>query len=232
MMLKIPQWFGISTFNGPMKSIPKGNIESAADENIEFGSPKDFFFNLFWNVMRESAEAGCFVAIEVFLSDDAKQTLGASIVTGLFTAIGFSLLWGVGGLFMSVKPFAILAAVVIQMLAVGLFTGSVHAFEEVHYESTGTEEIPAVWESENSELKNAINVFAFFGLQGSFTALQFVAWILSAAVLTALQLHHNYYGKPLPSLKNHCGFKVDEEPVVEVVKAEEILESSKEFNKV
>jgi len=229
MMLKLPQWFGISNFKGPVKPIPKG--QSADDESIEFGTPKDFFFNLFWNLMRESAEAGCFVSIEVFLSSNAKSTLDASIITGVFAAIGFFLLWAFGGMFISVKPFAIFAAVIIQMLAVGLFTGSVHAFEEVHHMQTGAEETPKVWKAENSELKSAISVFAFFGLKGSFTALQFVAWILSAAVLTALQLYHNYYGNPIPSLKNRCGFKLDEEEHIKVAeKTSE--ENSMELNKV
>lgn len=222
MMFKLPQWFGISNFKAEKKSIPQnGTWENGqSEETIEFGTPKDFFFNLFWNIMRESAEAGCFVAIEVFLSSDAKETLDASVVTGVFTAIGFSLIWMYGSMFMSIKPFAILAAVIIEMLAVGLFTGSCHAFEEVHHEATGAEETPIVWEAEDSKLDNAIDVFAFFGLKGEFTSLMFVAWIGSAFVLTYFQIHHNYYGKPLPSFKNYCGFKnevpyTEAEPVID-----------------
>lgn len=233
MMFKLPQWFNISNFVGPKKAIPRGQTSEngeSTDESIEFGTPIDFFFNLFWNILRESAETGCFVSVEVFLSLDAKNTLDASVITGVFTAIGFSLIWGYGSMFMSVKPFAILAAVVIEMLAVGLFTGSVHAFEEVHHEATGAKETPYVWYANDPALKSAISVFSWFGLKGSFTALQFVAWILSAAILTYFQIQHNYYGKPLPSFKNHCGFKTGLESI-EVAKAE-IVADAKDFNKV
>ncbi len=204
MMLKLPQWFGISNFNGAGKSILAVDSTQASDE---FVNERDFSFNLFWNIMRESAEAGCFVAIEVFISQDARKTLNASVVTGVFSAVGFALVWAFGNSFMPVKPFAVVSAIIIQMLAVGLFTGACHAFEEVHemeYES----ETPKVWESKNANTKNTIDVFSFFGLNGNFTALQLVAWVVSLLALTAMQLYHNYYGYALPSFRNMvCGNK-------------------------
>ena len=73
MMFKIPKWFGISNYervpdeeyNKP--NDPLGNAK--ADSALE--SPETMAFTLFWNVFREMAEAGCFVAIEGFLSPKA-----------------------------------------------------------------------------------------------------------------------------------------------------------------
>ena len=128
MMLKLPQWFGISNFKSEGKKIMK--VDEKGSEG--FVNERDFCFNLFWNILRESAETGCFVSIEVFLSDDARRTLNASVITGVFAALGFSFVWGMGSSFMAAKPFAVVSSIIIQMLAVGLFTGACYAFEEVH----------------------------------------------------------------------------------------------------
>lgn len=73
MMFKIPKWFGISNYerisgeeyNKP--NDPLGN--SKADSALE--SAETMTFTLYWNVFREMAEAGSFVAIEGFLSSKA-----------------------------------------------------------------------------------------------------------------------------------------------------------------
>lgn len=223
MMLKLPQWFGISNFKGEGKKIL--SVDSTTAEG-NAANEKEFAFSLFWNILRESAETGCFVSIEYFISQNARKTLNASVVTGVFSAVGFSLIWAFGNYFVSVKNFAILSSIIIQMLAVGLFTGACHAFEEVH-EMTGGGETPYVWQAKDEDTKNTIDVFAFFGLKGNFTALQIVAWVICLITLTALQMHHNYYGHALPNWKKIIGcakdIKTDDS---EITKATEIVETT------
>jgi len=80
-------------------------------------------------------------------------------------------------------------SIIIQMLAVGLFTGAAHAFEEVHemkYES----ESPLIWGAEEMDpvTYNVVKVFGFFGLRGKFSAVEFAVWMGSIIVLTSLQV--------------------------------------------
>jgi len=226
MMLKLPQWFGISNFKGEGKKILSVD-STTAEGNV--ANEKEFAFSLFWNILREAAETGCFVSIEVFISQDARKTLNASVVTGVFSAVGFALIWAFGNYFMPVKNFAILSSIIIQMLAVGLFTGACHAFEEVE-EMRGGEETPYVWESKDEETKNTVNVFAFFGLKGNFTALMIVAWVITLIGLTWLQMHHNYYGHALPNLKKIIGcakdIKTNDNDDNKITKATEIVETT------
>lgn len=200
MMLKIPKWFGISNFK-PMAKEAELITEDSKDGAAVLEPPRVLAMSLFWNVLREFAEAGCFTALDAFFSEKVMATLGESVGVGIGAAVFFAMVLLYGGFFMNVKYFAIVASVIIQMLAVGLFTGAAHAFEEVHEMRGAGEETPDVWRADDDRLKQAISVFAFFGLKGSFTALQFVAWIGSAAFLTFLQMWHNYYGKPIPSIK-------------------------------
>ena len=88
------------------------------------------------------------------------------------------------------------------MLAVGLISGASHAFEEVH-ELRGQGETSLVWGDEDMDknVANTVKVFRFFGLSGKMSQVQFGVWISSIILLTYFQISHNYYGKPLPSIK-------------------------------
>jgi len=200
MMLKAPKWFGISNYGrveNQEYQRPNSPMQTHSEEEA-LESEKAIAFTLFWNILREIAEAGCFVAIEVFLSDKAMESLGSSVGVGISAAVGFFLLI-VFSTNQSNNLFAaILISVILQMLAVGLFTGSVHAFEEVS-ELRGTGHTDLIWGDEDMDknVNNTIKVFGFFGLRGKFSAATFGAWISSIVLLTYIQIRHNYYGLPI-----------------------------------
>lgn len=203
MMFKIPKWFGISNFGRVADQVydkpndPYGN----ADPRNVLDSEKTMALNLFWNLLREMAETGCFVAIEVFLSAESKAALGDSVGVGLGCAAGFSILVAFTGTYINGKVFGVICSVIVEMLVVGLFTGSMHAFEEVHEMTYGIE-TPFVWGSDETTTttNSVVKVFGFFGIRGKFTVLEFVSWLSSILVLTFFQIYHNYYGNPLPKL--------------------------------
>ena len=89
--VRASQWFGISG-----KCIAVSRWKRLGG----FVNERGFCFNLSWNILRESAETGCFVSIEDFLSDEARRTLTASVVTGVFAAFPVSVknfYWNITG---------------------------------------------------------------------------------------------------------------------------------------
>ena len=216
MMFKIPKWFGISNFGRiENKAYDKPNDPYGNADNTEvLDSKKVMALNLFWNLLREMSETGCFVAIEAFLSVEAMDALGDSVGVGLGCAAGFSILVAYTGVYINGKIFGIVCSVIVEMLAVGLFTGSMHSFEEVREMREGIE-TPFVWGSdETSDTTNSVvKVFGFFGIRGKFSALEFAAWMLSILVLTSFQISHNYYGIPLPSPKALCRSKANSDDI-------------------
>ena len=112
------------------------------------------------------------------------------------------------------------------MLAVGLISGASHAFEEVH-ELRGQGETSLVWGDEDMDknVANTVKVFRFFGLAGKMSQVQFGVWISSIIILTYFQISHNYFGKPLPSLK--ACYKTREPGPVNAVEVNEGVELDK-----
>ena len=212
MMFKIPKWFGISNFGRvENKAYDKPNDPYGnADNTKVLDSEKVMTLNLFWNLLREMSETGCFVAIEAFLSVESMNALGDSVGVGLGCAAGFSILVAYTGVYINGKIFGVICSVIVEMLAVGLFTGSMHSFEEVRAMREGIE-TPFVWgNDQTSETTNSVvKVFGFFGIRGKFSTLEFVAWMVSIIVLTTFQISHNYFGIPLPSIKALCKSKAN-----------------------
>lgn len=204
MMFKMPKWFGITNFerieNEEYQSpntLKKQDIDSLLDDK------KGMAFNLFWNLFREMSETGCFVAIEGFLSTKAFHTLGWSVCVGLAASVCTFLLIGMSVNVGNHFTVGTACSIIVQMLAVGLYTGSAHAFEEVS-EMRGATETPFVWGNDelSANTQAVVKVFGFFGLRAKFTAVEFSVWMSSILVLTGLQVWHNVYGKEIPSIKS------------------------------
>jgi len=142
------------------------------------------------------AECGSLVAIEGFLNPKAYKTLGWSVFVGLAASFATFILIGLSIKFSSGHIAGITCSVIIQMLAVGLFTGAAHAFEEVNEQKYGSES-PYIWGNEDidTNTNNIVKVFKFFGLRGKFSAVEFSVWMGSIIVLTSLQVWHNVYGR-------------------------------------
>ena len=79
MMFQVPKWFGISNYEVLDDEEDHTKISSSALEM----APRTLAFYLFWQFFREMTETGCFVAIEVILSDQAYASLGQSLGVGL-----------------------------------------------------------------------------------------------------------------------------------------------------
>ena len=126
-------------------------------------------------------------------------------MVGLVAALGFFAVIGMSAKFSSSLVVGIFSAVVIEMLAVGLIAGASHCFEEVH-ELREMGETELVWGDKKMDKRvaNTVKVFRFFGLAGKMSEVQFGTWITAIILLTYLQISHNYFGIPLPSLRNPC----------------------------
>jgi len=194
MMFKMPKWFGISNY---------GRVENqdyvvpntlAPSDSLD--SKEQMGFNLFWNIFREMAECGCFVAIEGFLNPKAYHSLGWSVMVGLAAAFATFVIIGLSMKYSQGNTPGIVCSIIVQMLAVGLFTGAAHAFEEVNEMKYG-KETGYVWGGEDvdPEVNDVVKVFRFFGLRGKFSEVEFGVWMGSILGLTFLQVWHNVYGR-------------------------------------
>ena len=128
MMFQVPKWFGISNYEIVNDEEDHTKVSSEALEM----APQTLAFYLFWQFFREMTETGCFVAIAVILSAEAMESLGESLGVGLGSAFGVFLIIFIGSSFSAKWFFGIFISVVVEMLGVGLITGSMHSWEEVH----------------------------------------------------------------------------------------------------
>ena len=128
MMFQVPKWFGISNYEIVSDEEDHTKVTS---ETLEM-APKTLAFYLFWQFFREMTETGCFVAIAVILSAEAMGSLGPSLGVGLGSAFGVFFIIFMGSSFTAKRFFGIFISLVVQMLGVGLITGSVHSWEEVN----------------------------------------------------------------------------------------------------
>jgi high-affinity Fe2+/Pb2+ permease len=159
MALKIPKWFGFSRFveykkieknvdgEGDEMSATDGTVLAGGkvptDENesalvakappkVDLSEDEDMAnigVSLFWNTLRESAECGCFTAIEVLVNPSAEKAVGASVGIGLGVAILVASVCLCGSNYMDMQYFGIFCASISHLLASGLATGATHAFE-------------------------------------------------------------------------------------------------------
>lgn len=202
MMFKLPKWFGISNYGRienqeyvrPNDPLGSHSAETALDSKMSMS------LSLFWNTLRETAEAGGFTCIEAFLSSRTMHNIVPSVGIGCVAAFGFSLLMFISFKYGTALSVGIASSVIVEMLAIGLITGAEHSFEEIS-EMRGTGETPTVWLATSDTALKVVGVFGFFGLTGHFTAAQFCTWIGSMMILTYFQISHNVYGHALPFTK-------------------------------
>lgn len=113
---KIPKWLGLY---GESKKM-------ASDDLLAPGSLK---FNIFWNLWREMAEIGVFLI--PFLVGGKIEEVPLSAIAGILIAAVLGFLLHIANSRMGKKPLAIFMSVLTGWLAVGLFAGGCHEFEEV-----------------------------------------------------------------------------------------------------
>lgn len=79
----------------------------------------------------------------------------------------------------------------LELLGIGLITGSVEAYEEVS-DLNGTVEALAMFScAKNSKTGGVINIFGF---KNKFSIAALITWVIAVIVSTYLQIRHNYYG--------------------------------------
>lgn len=129
------------------------------------------------------------MAITAILSAEAMSKIGDSVGVGIGSSIGLSILCAflVTNKIVSPRVFGIAGAVIAQALAVGLFTGAIKAFEEVH-DLTYHEETPEVYNIKDSEQGVSLQILSFLGVNGKFTAVSLTGWLLSILILTFIQV--------------------------------------------
>lgn len=152
-------------------------------------SPRQMCFALTRNIMRLHS-----TPISILQSEACSW---ASVAVGLGSLLGAGVIMSMCGRNSSFKMFCILVAVIVELLAIGLITGCVEAFEKVS-DSNGTGKAPAVFSfAEDSKADGVINVLRFIGLEHKSTVAALVTWVIAAIVLTYLQIRHNNYGLPI-----------------------------------
>lgn len=174
LSLKIPKWLGIYV----------SKKTSDQDGGIVGLSIKSIRFNVAWNIWREVAECGAFL-IPFMLGGDA-EAIPLSALVGL--AIGGAI--GIGVYFASRNSndngkLAFFLAWLTGQLAVGLFVGGCHEFEEVYGET------PYVWKIKGDfwqHKKLPMAILKPFGYSSKRTVLQIITfWI---GMVTMVGLHY------------------------------------------
>lgn len=174
LSLKIPKWLGIYV----------SKKASDQDGGIVGLSIKSIRFNVAWNIWREVAECGAFL-IPFMLGGDA-EAIPLSALVGL--AIGGAI--GIGVYFASRNSndngkLAFFLAWLTGQLAVGLFVGGCHEFEEVYGET------PYVWKIKGDfwqHKKLPMAILKPFGYSSKRTVLQIITfWI---GMVTMVGLHY------------------------------------------
>ena len=195
LVLKIPKWFNISNCV---------HAEKKKSEMNNFGNAWEMGFVLFWNVLRESLEGGTLTAIAVVLNAQSQEALGNSVLVAIAAAIVLACIFGLGAKYISAKFFGVMAAILAQLLAMGLWTGATRSFEEVYALNHGGEEdggSPLIYNYEGTTLGNELTILEFIGFSYSLTALTLSVWVLSLVLLTFFQIYINYYGYQVISEK-------------------------------
>jgi len=177
LSVKIPVWLGlygkVSIF--PCKNKPKMDGEgNAIEEAVNTLSFQELRFNVAWNIWREVAECGVFL-IPFFLGTGAE-----AIPISALVGIAIALVLGIGIYFANHKLtdkriLAFFMAALTLFLAVGLFVGGCHEFEEVWGETD------KVWVAENpfwSHKQFPMVILKPFGYSSSRTVLQITTFWL------------------------------------------------------
>jgi high-affinity iron transporter len=164
LSVKIPVWLGIywkvSIFPWKNKEIKKPDKELLTLGEIRF--------NVAWNIWREVAECGVFL-IPFFLGTGAK-----AIPLSALLGIAVALVLGIGMYIASHRMkskfwLAFVMSGLTMFLAIGLFVGGCHEFEEVYGETKN------VWTIDNPNMSHKefpMVMFKPFGYSSSRTVLQ------------------------------------------------------------
>lgn len=184
LSVKIPQWLGIY---GKVSIFPWKNqakMQGAGDHGIEDAvnrlSFNELRFNVAWNIWREVAECGVFL-IPFFLGTGAEAipiSALVGVVVALFLGIGIYI---ANNKMQNKNWLAFFMAGLTLFLAVGLFVGGCHEFEEAWGETK------KVWTIENDFFSHKEFPFVIlkpFGYSSSRTVLQITTfWLFLAAGL-------------------------------------------------
>jgi high-affinity iron transporter len=163
LSVKIPVWLGIywkvSALPWKPKEYKKGG------EMISFNEIR---FNVAWNIWREVAECGVFL-IPFFLGTGA-EAIPISALLGVVVALVLGFLMWIANRKMKSKVWlATFMSGLTLFLAVGLFVGGCHEFEEVYGETK------KVWTIDNPNMSHKqfpMVIFKPFGYSSSRTVLQ------------------------------------------------------------
>lgn len=156
LSLKIPKWLGYYT----------SNKQKDLDVDLDVKSVR---FNVAWNIWREVAECGVFL-IPYFLKKGAAKSIPVSAVVGIAIALVLGVLIHVGNNKLKNKFWlCFFMAGLMGQLAVGLFTGGCHEFEEVWGMTPNLWKIPGdFW----SHKKFPMGLLKPFGYSASRSVLQ------------------------------------------------------------
>jgi high-affinity Fe2+/Pb2+ permease len=205
LALKLPRWFGISNYQDDSSKHTETAVEdTTTDIESDDKAPEDskldsrwyLASSLFWNALRESTEAGVFVGLIVLLAED-EMDLGASIGVGIAGAAGAAIIMGLGAKYVSQLGFGVLSTVLASLLAVGLITGSVRAFEEVYDIEHDGVNTGIIYKYSDSETGDVLEAFGFAGFGKELTVIVLVTWLSSAVFIAAAQYWKHYLGHRL-----------------------------------
>lgn len=182
LSVKIPVWLGlyekVSIF--PWKNKDLATSEDMAKQ-IDTLSFNELRFNVAWNIWREVAECGVFLI--PFILGSGAEAIPVSGVVGIGVAMVLGLaIYIANHRLTNIFWLAFFMSGLTLMLAVGLFVGGCHEFEEYAGETK------VVWEAENEGFSD--NRFPFvilnpFGYSSERTVLEMVTfWLFLALGLT------------------------------------------------
>ena len=172
-------------------------LASDDDSDIhDLASANEMAFSLWWNTFRESCEGGLLAGITAIFSFSTSLQVGASVGLGFAIAIALGIVFGIGAKFISPLGFGLAATGIAMILAVGLTTGAVRAFEEAYSLDHGGVTSAVVYQTSGTTMY-ALGALEFMGWKGSQTVATLVTWILALLLMVALELRHNYFGYPI-----------------------------------
>ena len=210
LSLEIPKWLGLSPSQDGSRSVGSPIQSGSAPMSQKLVSA-----NVFWNLLREFGEVGIFLVPAILAGDAQSIPASGAMGAGIATAIGAGYYFGAQWL--GKKSMAIGAATVTGLLATGLFSGALHAFEEVAGE---TSELYDLGKSMNhKELPFALA--SPFGYSAHPTVLQTTSWWSFAVGISALHVAKYYYGVSAAQVWDYCKGKVCRRTVVETPRVSE-----------
>ena len=194
--VEIPKWLGLGRSHHDQDDANRIQNESG------LMSRKMVSANVFWNLLREFGEIGIFLVPAILAGDAVSIPSSGAIGVGIASALGAGYYFG--SKWLNKKYLAIGASTLTGLLATGLFSGALHAFEEVGGE---TPELYDLGET-MSDKRLPFALLAPFGYSSEPTALQTAAWWSFAAGLTTIHVVKSYFGVTASQVWKYCRDKV------------------------